>query len=224
MTRLRFGAPPAANCRERCSRESPSRAATAAGRDRLVRPVHQQFPDLALERVREPEEPWSVRQGAPPRRRERHPAHQFTDDGIVHALDRHRGDPFPPAGRQRLAVVRAERGVGHDRDVGEVGAEGGPFLDHPRARREDDRLHDAPGEQLSEDGGSAAGDDAGAATGKGAPERGDGRPALEQRGDGRHGQPCEETGSGCFRGRPAPTATSVRAISPARRSTPRALS
>ena len=48
ITRLRLGAPPAPNWRERCSRETPSRVASSDVRDRLVHPIDAGCPRLGV--------------------------------------------------------------------------------------------------------------------------------------------------------------------------------
>ena len=92
-----------------------------------------------------------------------------------------------------------------------------------QARAEHDRVHQPPLEHASERRGRAAGDDAGTVLGQRAAEREQRGAALEQRGDRGHRQPGAWR-SVAGRDRPAPMATSVRTISPARLSTPRALS
>ena len=64
MTRLRLGAPPAPNWRERCSRDTPSRLARSGRRDRLLDPLDEDIPELALQRIGQPEQSGRVGQGA----------------------------------------------------------------------------------------------------------------------------------------------------------------
>src|ERR1051326_1935521 len=79
MTRLRFGAPPAPNSRDKCSRVTRSAWAT-----------------------------WAVLVGVPARRRRRGGRDPFAGDGVVHAFHEH-GEPGVAARREQLAVIRPHR-------------------------------------------------------------------------------------------------------------------
>ena len=227
MTRLRLGAPPAANCRERCSRLTPSRCGERRRCGPAGRPADQQLPGLRAGADRSGAAPAARRPGAPAlgaaseprapaRRRPRRPLPRPAQ----------RRPPLARPGGQQLAVIGTERRPGHERNAGEVGAGGrerppDSRLRATRTTASTSRLASEPAELRSA---IAAGHQARAR--RAASERrsdGEAGPALEQRGDRRHAQPRAD-GVGPRRGRPAPTATSVRAISPARRSTPRALS
>ena len=120
MTRLRLGAPPAPNWRERCSRLTSSRLARVGGPDGPLDLAHQHVPGRALQRLGEPEHARRVGQRAAALGGDRAPHHQVAHDRIVHAFDRHRRHRVAAAGQQQLAVVGPERRIGHDRDAGEL--------------------------------------------------------------------------------------------------------
>jgi hypothetical protein len=127
------------------------------------------------------------------------------------------------AGEQHFSVVGSECPIcneGNPRQSflksGELGQPGGTGRDHHG-------IHQPTLEQPAQCGRSPTDDDPGTAPGKRAPEREESATTLEGGGDRGHCQPF--AGRSDPRGeRPAPTATRVRTISPARLSTPRALS
>ena len=57
MTRLRLGAPPAPNCRDRCSRLTRRRRASSVGAEGPLDVAHHQLPRAPLERLGEAEHP-----------------------------------------------------------------------------------------------------------------------------------------------------------------------
>ncbi len=185
--------------------------------------AHEDAPGGALQRLGQAEHAGGVGQGAAAFGFERGPHDHVAHHRVVDTLDRYRDHGMTAAGEEQLAVVRTEGPVGDNRHPGELAPQLGEIREPTRAGIEHHRIHQAALEQPSQGGQAPAGDHAGPGLGQGAPEGQQRGATLEQGGNRGHRQ-LPARGSAAGRGRPAPTATSVRTMSPARLSTPRALS
>ncbi len=131
ITRLRFGAPPAPNCRERCSRLTSSRRASVVvrvGRSTSPRSRSQARCWIGFG---QPQHAGRIGQGPAAVRRDRATRDDIAHDRIVHPLHRDGDHRMLTAGQQQLAVIGTEGSVGHDGDAGEERPERGE-LGQPR--------------------------------------------------------------------------------------------
>ena len=187
ITRLRLGAPPAPNCRERCSRLTRSRRARSVVRTGRSTSPSRRLHAEALERLGEPEHAGAHRPAPGAARavtdaRDHHVAHHR----IVHPLDGDRHGVLA-AGEEQLAVVRPERARRPRRAHRAAGcaARRGP-ASSARVGASTTASTSRFSRTRRRPRGAPAGDQAGAAPRQRAPKRGQGGPALQQRGDRGH--------------------------------------
>ncbi len=136
ITRLRFGAPPAPNWRDRCSRLMRSRLRQGRGSHRPLDLTNQHIPGCLLQRLGEPKHARSIDQGAPPLGSDGRSKHEIADHRIVYPFHQHGRDGVHSARQEQIAIVRAEGCVGYDRNrrAGGIGGRTRPTADADAAR------------------------------------------------------------------------------------------